>query len=428
MTAPAFGYQSSRPLDDEVSVLGADFSKFGLVSTSDDADPAVFPPDVPVRFTSTDPAYLSKLGTGYLADAVRGINAQLNGKGGDIVIVRVPEGTGATAAARLAATHARIIGSAGSKTGLYALRAAPSEVKATPRLIGVPGYTAQQPDGLLVSNPVVAALPEHLAALRAMCVVDVAAGTKEAAIAARETMSSQRMIPLGVAARVYETINNESTLVTRPMSPRVLGLFARVDNEENQGKPFETIANRPIYGLADINRPISFALDDGATEGQLMLAQDISVVVRGESAVDAAIADGGFFFIGTESAERSDLWSQFHQVRGADYIDLKAMRITREFLGPRITPQRAEAWLNSLGFMLKDHVAATDLLGYRLTFPKALNSVPEVRQGRLKIVTEIEPAPSFRVATNILRRYAPAVDALVDAIIARAGTSSAVVS
>ncbi len=46
----------------------------------------------------------------------------------------------------------------------------------TPRLIGVPGYTAQQPDGPLVANPIVAALPEHLEALRAVSVVDVAAG------------------------------------------------------------------------------------------------------------------------------------------------------------------------------------------------------------------------------------------------------------
>ncbi len=126
MTAPYFGYDTSRPKDDIVAVSGADFSKVGYCSTSDDADPAVFPPDEPVRFTSTDPNYLAKLGTGYLADAVRGLNAQLGGYGADLTVVRVPEGAGATAAARLAATMARIIGSAGSQTGLYALRAATS--------------------------------------------------------------------------------------------------------------------------------------------------------------------------------------------------------------------------------------------------------------------------------------------------------------
>lgn len=427
VTAPVFGYQTSRPNDDPIAVTGADFSKVGFVTTSEDANPAIFPLDKPVRFTSTDPLFLAAAGTGYLKDALRGLNDQLAGYGADTIVVRVAEGTGASPALKLAATFANIIGDEGLRTGLWALRDAQALVKATPRLIGTPGYTAQQPDGLTVSNPIVAALAPHLEALQAVSVIDVAPGTKEAAISARNTMSSMRMIPLGVAARVYESVNGVATLVTRPMSPRILGLFVRTDNNA-EGKPFETICNQPVLGLADISRPISFSLRDGATEGQLLLAQDVSIVVAGESANVDAISDGGFVFIGTESAETSEAWSQFHQVRGQDYLDVKMQKITREFLGPRITPQRAEAWLNSLGFMLRDHVAAADILGFKLDFPKARNSAEEVRLGRLLIETYIEQAPSFRVATNVIRRYRPAVDALVDAIISRAGTASATVS
>jgi uncharacterized protein len=427
VTAPNFGYQTSRPNDDPIAVTGADFSKVGFCTTSEDASPAFFPIDKPVRFTSTDPLFLANVGTGYLADALRGLNAQLGGYGADVIVVRVAEGTGDTPALKLAATFANIIGDAGEQTGLWALRAAQALVKATPRLIGVPGYTAQQPDGDSVANPIVAELAAHLEALQAVSVIDVAPGTKEAAIAARNTMSSMRMIPLGVAARVYEDVGGVATLVTRPMSPRILGLFVRADNNL-AGKPFDTIANQPVLGLADISRPISFSLRDGATEGQLLLAQDVSIVVAGESANVDAISDGGFVFIGTESAETSENWSQFHQVRGQDYLDVKIQKITREFLGPRITPQRAEAWLKSIDFMLDDHVNAADILGYKRDFPKGLNSASEVSLGRLTIQTFIEQAPSFRVATNIVRRYRPAVDALVSAIIARAGTSSAVVS
>ncbi len=117
-------------------------------------------------------------------------------------------------------------------------------------------------------------------------------------------MSSQRLIPLGVAARVYETIGNQSTLVTRPMSPRILGLFVRQDNN-HEGKPFEPIANLPVLGLADLSRPIAFSLVDGAVEGQVLLAQDVSVVVRGESANVDAIADGGFVFIAPSRPRRA---------------------------------------------------------------------------------------------------------------------------
>lgn len=427
MTAPNFGFQTSRPNDEEITVSGADFSKAGYCSTSEDADNTLFPLNEPVRFTSTDPKYLNKIGTGYLADAMHGLNAQLNGYGADVTVVRVAEGTGATEAARLDATFANIIGAAGAQTGLWALRAASAEVKMHPRLIGVPGFTVQQPDGLSVDNPVRAELAAHLEALGAVSVVDVAAGTKEAAIAARELMSSMRMIPLGVAARVYETIGGVSTLVTRPMSPRILGLFIRQDNN-NEGKPFDTIANLPVFGLADTNRPIAFSLRDGATEGQLMLAQDVSIVVRGESANVDAIADGGFVFIGTESAETGEAWSQFHQVRGQDYLDVKIQKITREYLGPKITPRRTESWLKSIDYMLDDHVKAEDILGYKRDFTRDRNSPEEVRLGHLRIESYIEQAPSFRVGTNVVRRYRPAVEGLINAIVARAGSSSAIVS
>lgn len=428
MTKPNFGYSTTRPNDESVPVTGADFSTIGIVTTAADADAAKFPLDEPVRFTSTDPAYLAAAGVNnYLSDALAGINAQLKGYGADVAVVRVAEGAGGTDAIKLAATQANIIGSAGSQTGLWALRAAGSHVKMSPKLVAVPGYTAQQVDPA-TDNPVRAALGPHLDALKAISPVDVDVSSKDAAIAARELMSSDRMMPIGIAARVFETVAGAATLVTRPMSPRVLGLFVQTDTELGGGEPFEPIANRAVQGLAGINRPIGFDLGDGSTEAQLMLAADIAVVVAGEIANPGAIADGGFVFLGVESAATGDLWSQIHQVRSADYLDLKMASLTREYLGGRITPRRAEAWLNALKFMLLNHVNEEDILGFKLDFPKIINSVEDVRLGELAIETRIEPAPVFRRATNAIRRYRPAVDALIDAIVARAGSASAVVS
>ncbi|ACL55616.1 phage tail sheath family protein [Methylobacterium nodulans] len=428
MTAPTFGYINTRPKDDPVVVAGADFSKVGMCSTSEDADATVFPPDEPVRFTSTDPAYLSKLGSGYLYDAVVNINAQLEGKGADVTVVRVPEGTSTDPTTKLEQTFANIIGTAGAQTGLHALRAATDHVKATSRLVGVPGYLAQQLDGPTVANPIVAALPEHLDALRAVCVVDVAPGTREAAIAARETMSSMRLIPLGVGVRAYKTINSTATLTTMPGSPCVLGLFVRQDNN-NGGKPFDTIANLPLYGIADLSRPIAFSLTDGSVEGQTLLAADVSIIVRGESANVDSIADGGFVFIGTESAEISAAWTQFHQVRGQDYIDVEYQKITRQYLGRRLYPRLVESWLGSINNMLRNHVNndPPDILGYNLVFPKGLNSDDELTLGHLHIQSYIQQAPAFTVAQNDVRQYRPALAALVAAVQAGTGPMTATV-
>ncbi len=77
--------------------------------------------------------------------------------------------------------------------------------------------------------------------------------------------------------------------------------------------------------------------------------------------------------------------------------------------------------------MLEAHVNAEDLLGYKLDFRRAVNSTDEVRMGHLTVESYIEQAAVFRRATNIVRRYRPAVDATIDAIIARAGSQSATI-
>lgn len=402
MSAPNFGLIFTRPEDEAIPVLGADFSKAWLIETSEDADAGTFPVGGRVRFSTSDTNYTSKLGTGLLADAVAGINAQLGplNTGADVVVTRVAEGVD------VAATAANIVAALADASDV------PSDVNMTPRLIWA-GRTAWRAD-LDTTSPVVAALHAACSALLAVAVVDVDDTSSANAIDARETMSSERMLPIGVAARVYEGVN----LVTRPMGPRIVGLMMRVDNEHG-GKPFDPIANRAIYGLAGLSRDIPFSLTDGSTEGQAMLEANVSIVVHGEVGVDGAVADGGALFIGTDNATTGELWQQIHQVRGADYLTVKMMRITREFLGLKVTADMVEAWLNSIKFMLRDHKAAGDILGSEVKFLADKNSPEQIRLGRLLVNAGIEPAPAFKRAEHEVRRYSPAVDGLVNDIVAR---------
>ncbi|MGF9694695.1 phage tail protein [Rhizobium sp. 0TCS1.26] len=407
MSDPIFGMTFSRPDDEPVPALGADFSKGLLVEASTDADAAAYPMGEPVRISSADAGMVAKLGTGPLRDAIDGINAQLNGlnAGADVTILRIAEGVNAAAtAANIAAALA--------PTNIAAI---PSAVNATPRLVWA-GRGAYRVD-MDTAGPVSAALHAACERLLAVAVIDVDDTSAAKAIDARETMNSERIMPVGVAARVYSGEN----LVTRPMGPRVIGLFQRVDSE-NGGKPFEPIANRAIYGIAGLSRQIPFSLLDGSTEGQQMLESEVSIVASGESGVDGAIADGGFVFIGTDNTTTGELWKQIHQVRGADYLTVKMMEITRQSLGRKVTATRAEAWLNSLKFMLRDHKADEDILGYDVKFRADKNSPEEIRLGHLTVNLGIEPAPAFKVARHEVRRYRPAVEGLVNDIIARLST------
>ncbi len=408
MTDPIFGMTFSRPSDEPVPVLGSDWSKALIIETSADADSAAFPVGTPVRISTADAAMVAKLGTGLLRDAVDGINAQLTGlsAGADVTIYRVAEGLNA------AATAANIT-TALSPTNIAAI---PSAVNATPRLIWA-GRTAYRAD-LDTTGPVVAALHAACERLLAIAVADVDDTSAANAIDARETMNSERIMPVGVAAKVY----SGASLVNRPMGPRIIGLFQRVDSLE--GGPFDPIANRSVYGLAGLSRPIPFSLLDGSTEGQQMLESEVSIAVAGESGVDGAVADGGFVFIGTDNTTTGELGKQIHQVRGADYLTNKMMEITRQFLGRRITADIVEAWLNSIKFMLRDHNANDDILGFDLQFRADKNSPEQIRLGHLTVNLGIEPVPAFKLARHEVRRYRPAVEGLVAEIIARLTTVS----
>lgn len=265
------------------------------------------------------------------------------------------------------------------------------------------------------ANAVTVKLEEICTYLLAVAFCDTPDTTMLAAQNWRETVQSDRIIPCGVSVRVLE----DAEVVNRPMSPRIAGLAVRIDHDVGAGTPFNPIANRPIWGIVGTSRPIRFSLTDPAVEGQVMLDSSIGIIVRGELGVDWSIADGGFVYIGTEGCAPSQLWAQFHQVRGTDYITVEMMRITRTFLGRMITADMAEAWLNSLKFCLRDHKSADQILGYQVKFTRDRNSPEEVRLGHLLVNVAIEPAPAFRQATHEIARYRPAVDALVSDIIAR---------
>ena len=404
MSTPTFGMTITESKEDTTTVLDPDFSKILIVETSADASAESYPVDTPVAIDSGDAAAVADLGTGLLADYVSAINAQLTSlnASADVTIVRVTEGVDT------AATCANIVNI------INALDDIPSAVNRTPRIV-LAGRTAWQADAETV-NPVVASLQSNLGNILAIAPIDVDDTSAALSIAAREGMSSERIMPIGVGAKVYKA----GALVDRPLSPFVAGLFARVDNAY-EGKPFNPIANRFLYGLSGLSRNIKFSLVNGATEGQQLLASNISIAARGETGLDGSVADGGFVFIGTDNAQTDELFEQIHQVRGKDFLTVKMMGITRKYLGKKVTASMVEKWIKSIAFMLRDHKAAEDILGYTpmsKMFKAAENSAEQISLGTLKLDIGIEPCPVFKLAKHDIRRYSTALDGFVEDVLA----------
>jgi phage tail sheath protein FI len=267
----------------------------------------------------------------------------------------------------------------------------------------------------LLANAVCAALPEVLNKLLAHAVVDGPATTEAAAIAWRGTISNSRIIPVDPAVKVLAN----GVSVNRPMSPAVVGIGVRRDHEK-QGRPFHSWANQPVAGILGPSRPINFSLTDGATEGQRLLAENIGVLLRGELGVETSIASGGFVYVGTDNAGTDDLWRFYNVTRGRDYIHLMFLRTLRFYLGRfNLTGQTIQAVLNTMGFAMRDLKADGDILGYEVKFTRDQNSPEQLRQGRFTVNFAAEEAPVLRYLGIQSARYRPALDALLDDLLAQ---------
>lgn len=254
-------------------------------------------------------------------------------------------------------------------------------------------------------------MPSILDRLLAHAVVDGPATSRQAALDWRETIQSDRIIPVDPAVRVSVA---DGSIVTRPLSARVLGIGVRRDHEKG-GKPFHSWANQPVRGIVGPSRPIGFSLTDGATEGQELLAANVGVLLRGEGGVDDAIASGGFVFVGTDNAGEDELWRFYNVMRGRDYIHLLYLKALRFYLGRfNISGQTLQSIANTMNFALRDLKADNDIIGYEpVTFPVDQNPAEALRAGNITVRFRAEEAPVLRRIDILSARYRPALEDMI---------------
>lgn len=414
MSDPTFGISITRIDNEPRPGVKADMAVIGLVGTAPEAQADIYPLNDPVLiFSDASAAGIALGSSGTLPAQIALINSQLGEfqVAAKVVIVRVEEGADEDA------TMINLLGDPALKTGIHALRKAGPKLGVVPRLIGVPGFTHQQAEdedapGTLLANPICAALPSVLGALLAHAVVTGPHSTLQAYTDWRETLNSDRLIPVetwvkvGAGADVVDSVG------------AALGIGVRRDHEKN-GRPFHSWANQPVYGVVGPNRPIDYSLTDGNTEGQSILALNGGVILRGEAGVESAIASGGYVFVGTDTAGEDDLWRFYNVTRGRDYIHLMFLRTLRFYLGRfNLTGHTIQAITNTMNSALRDLQADGDILGFKVGFERDQNSPENLRQGRFVINFAAEEAPVLRHLGIRSARYRPALDLLLDNLIA----------
>lgn len=263
------------------------------------------------------------------------------------------------------------------------------------------------------ANPVCAAFPGILSKLLGHAVVE-GPGTNATAIKAwRETLQSERLIPVDAWVKVFE----DGDVVVKPGVGAILGIAVRRDYEK-RGIPGHSWANQPVQGIVGPARAVNFSLTDGATEGQDLLQNNVGVLLRGELGVETAIASSGFVFVGTDNAGDDPIWQFYNVTRMRDFLHLGLLRVLRGYLGKyNITGHTIQAILNTMALFLRDLRADENLLGYKVGFEKDKNSPENLRLGKFRCYFQAEEPPVLRRIDVDSRRYRPALENLVNDLV-----------
>jgi len=260
------------------------------------------------------------------------------------------------------------------------------------------------------ANPVCASLTPVLNMVLGHAIVESSGTSEIDDIDWRETMQSQRLIPVSGGVKILDV--DDITTVVAPIAGRIAGIAVRRDHEK--GAPFHSWANQPIQGIIGPSRGIGFYLTDDTSEGQQLLRHNIGIVARGESGVETAIASGGFVYVGTDTCAEDTLWQFYNVSRGRDYIHLGLIRTLRWYLGRyNIVGHTVRAILNTMDYFLGDLKAKGHILGFRVNFSQTGNSAEEIRLGHLTVGFQAEEPPVLTRLTIESARYRLAIDAMI---------------
>jgi len=252
--------------------------------------------------------------------------------------------------------------------------------------------------GIAQANPIVAALPEVLSALLGTAVVGSNGISQQDDMDWRGTISDPRIIPVDSWVSRFLP---DGTSEYQDGAAIAMGLFVRVDYQ-HMGLPFWSISGQMINNILGLKNYYTFSLTDGATQAQELLANQISVIERGELNVETAAAGSGFVWLGVWNGSTDPLQWFYNKRRGRDWTHLALLKSIRLRLGvENVTPHGVQAVLNDMTSVGSYLINRGAVVGFKVGFEAASNSVDDLRQGKFRVVyAQEEPAPIVQVTID----------------------------
>lgn len=364
------GVSVTETLDGQQVIRTKSPSVIGLIATADDADNDYFPLNVPKLVTKISDAQ-GKAGTkGTLSKALRDIADQVKPV---MVIVRVPEGAGASETEKAADQLAKTIGTntAGAYTGAYALLGAETITGVKPKIIGAPYLDAPEAAKVLVSIAKklhgVAYIESHKSSV------------SEAIADAGGYGDRECMIIYGRFTRF--DVDKKRTDEISPIGC-ALGLRARIDAEMGWHK---TLSNVPVSGVTGVSqsKTVHFDLVDANTDANLL----------NEAKVSCLIHKQGFRFWGNRTTATDDQYMFESYTRTAQVLRESIAEAHFAYIDRPLTPSLARDIIENIAAYGRDLVANNRLLGFKVWYSEDLNETAQLKAGKLTVNYEYTPVP-----------------------------------
>ena len=356
----------------------------GLVATASDADPAAFPLNKPVLFTSIAKAQ-AKAGTlGTLATALACIAEQSRPV---LVIVRVPDGVGADDEEKAADQTSKVVGTFqnGVRTGIQALLDAESELGVKPRILGAPG---------LDTKPVAEALTATAEALRAMTYVHAhgAADVSEA-LAYADGFGKRETMVIWPNFTKWSTTAN--AVVEVPAAAYAMGMRAAIDQTEGWHK---TISNVPVNGPTGISKSVFFDLQNPACDAVLLNDGNVTTLIRKQ----------GFRFWGNRTCSLEEAFAFESAARTAHVLADTMAEGMFPYVDKPLTPALVSNIIESINARLRSLKAGGYILGGKAWIDWEVNTTETLKSGKLVIdydYAPVAPAEDVELRQRITDRY-----------------------
>ncbi|MFP5442130.1 MAG: phage tail sheath protein [Betaproteobacteria bacterium] len=355
----------------------------GLICTASDADAAAFPLNTPVLVTKVDAAIAKAGELGTLRGALTAIRDQARPI---VVVVRVADGEGADAAAKLTDQNGKVIGTAiGSQyTGMQALLAAKAKLGVQPRILGAPGLDTQA---------VVTAMVAVAQQLRAFVYAEGYGEDVSEVMDYRQNFDARELMLIW--PRVKVATPGTGVVVDASPVAYAMGLRAKIDAEQGWHK---TLSNVPMNGVLGISKDVFWDLQNPDTDAGLLNGAGITTLIRNQ----------GFRFWGSRTCSTDELFAFESATRTAQILADTMAEGHFWAVDKPLHPSLVKDILEGINAKFRELKTLGYVLGASAWYDEEINEAATLKNGKLTLDYDYTPVPPLEDLTfqqRITDRY-----------------------